>query len=84
MQKCHLSSTRSTIARRTCAQVPVGLFFDWVETITPVWAPYYTIHKTMQGLLDQYTVAGNSMALVMVVKMTNYFSDRGEECHTEL
>jgi hypothetical protein len=30
----------------------------------------------MQGLLDQYTVAGNSVALVMVVKTVNYFSDR--------
>jgi hypothetical protein len=51
-------------------------FFVWVEAITSVWAPYYTIHKIMQGLLDQYTVAGNSVALVMVVKMVNYFSDR--------
>jgi uncharacterized protein len=30
----------------------------------------------MQGLLDQYTVAANSKALDMVVKMANYFSDR--------
>ncbi|CAL5023423.1 unnamed protein product [Urochloa decumbens] len=51
-------------------------FFDWVEAIKPVWAPYYTIHKIMQGLLDQYTLAGNSKALDMVVKMANYFSDR--------
>ncbi|CAN6230712.1 unnamed protein product [Urochloa humidicola] len=51
-------------------------FFDWVEAIKPVWAPYYTIHKIMQGLLDQYTVAGNSKALGMVVKMANYVSDR--------
>jgi uncharacterized protein len=32
--------------------------------------------QIMQGLLDQYTVAGNSMALDMVIKMANYFSDR--------
>lgn len=30
----------------------------------------------MQGLLDQYTVAGNTKALDMVVKMADYFSDR--------
>lgn len=30
----------------------------------------------MQGLLDQYTVAGNAKALDMVVKMADYFSDR--------
>lgn len=32
--------------------------------------------QIMQGLLDQYTVAGNSKALEMVVGMANYFSDR--------
>uniref|UniRef100_A0A0E0G396 Alpha-L-arabinofuranosidase B arabinose-binding domain-containing protein n=1 Tax=Oryza nivara TaxID=4536 RepID=A0A0E0G396_ORYNI len=51
-------------------------FFDRVESIKAVWAPYYTIHKIMQGLLDQYTVAGNSKALDLVVGMANYFSDR--------
>jgi DUF1680 family protein len=30
----------------------------------------------MQGLLDQYTVAGNSKALGMVVGMADYFSAR--------
>ncbi|KAG2656698.1 hypothetical protein PVAP13_1KG103131 [Panicum virgatum] len=59
-------------------------FFDWVEAIKPVWAPYYTIHKIMQGLLDQYTVAGNSKALDMVVKMANYFSDRNDLKHLTL
>ncbi|KAL5211897.1 hypothetical protein ABZP36_022744 [Zizania latifolia] len=47
-----------------------------VEAIKAVWAPYYTIHKIMQGLLDQYMFAGNSRALDMVVGMANYFSDR--------
>lgn len=30
----------------------------------------------MQGLLDQYTLAGNPKGLLMVVWMTDYFSDR--------
>lgn len=51
-------------------------FFDRFEAIKPVWAPYYTIHKIMQGLLDQYTVAGNGKALEMVVAMAGYFGDR--------
>lgn len=51
-------------------------FFDRAEALTTVWAPYYTIHKIMQGLLDQYAVAGNSKALEMVVRMANYFSVR--------
>jgi hypothetical protein len=30
----------------------------------------------MQGLLDQYTLAGNPKGLKMVVWMTDYFSER--------
>ncbi|KAL6603832.1 hypothetical protein ACP70R_044193 [Stipagrostis hirtigluma subsp. patula] len=51
-------------------------FFDRFEAIQPVWAPYYTIHKIMQGLLDQHTVAGNGKALGMVVAMADYFAGR--------
>jgi len=28
-----------------------------------IWAPYYTLHKILAGLLDSYEVAGNSKAL---------------------
>ena len=28
-------------------------FFDRFEGQRPVWAPYYTLHKLLQGLLDQ-------------------------------
>ncbi|CAN6216324.1 unnamed protein product [Urochloa humidicola] len=51
-------------------------FFDRFEAIAPVWAPYYTIHKIMQGLLDQHVVAGNDKALGMVVAMADYFAGR--------
>ena len=30
---------------------------------TQVWAPYYTLHKIMAGLLDQHSHAGNGAAL---------------------
>ena len=33
--------------------------FDRVETRQPVWAPYYTLHKIMAGLLDVYLLCGN-------------------------
>ncbi|KAL6874165.1 hypothetical protein ACP4OV_014247 [Aristida adscensionis] len=51
-------------------------FFDRFEAVQPVWAPYYTVHKIMQGLLDQHTVAGNGKALTMVVAMADYFAAR--------
>ncbi|KAM0942948.1 hypothetical protein DsansV1_C13g0117111 [Dioscorea sansibarensis] len=50
--------------------------FDRYEQLQYVWAPYYTIHKIINGLLDQYTYAGNQQALKMVVWMTGYFSNR--------
>ncbi|KAL4194963.1 hypothetical protein AMTRI_Chr05g62160 [Amborella trichopoda] len=50
--------------------------FDRFEAVKPVWAPYYTIHKIMAGLLDQYTLAGNKKALEMVKWMATYFYNR--------
>jgi len=38
-------------------------FFDRVEKLQPVWAPYYTLHKIYAGLLDMYVYAGNAQAL---------------------
>ena len=38
----------------------------------PVWAPWYTIHKIMAGLIDMYQYAGNKQALEVVVKMSNW------------
>ncbi|XP_073050153.1 LOW QUALITY PROTEIN: uncharacterized protein [Primulina eburnea] len=51
-------------------------FFDRFEAIQPVWAPYYTIHKILAGLLDQYTLAGNDQAFKMVKWMVEYFYNR--------
>ncbi|XP_078154338.1 uncharacterized protein LOC144549468 isoform X2 [Carex rostrata] len=50
--------------------------FDRFEAVKAVWAPYYTIHKIMAGLLDQYTYAGNSKTLGMVSWMADYFANR--------
>ncbi|MES2304814.1 MAG: beta-L-arabinofuranosidase domain-containing protein [Gemmatimonadota bacterium] len=37
-----------------------------------VWAPFYTLHKIMAGLLDSYTLSGNARALEMVTKMAEW------------
>ncbi|KAF0914191.1 hypothetical protein E2562_027607 [Oryza meyeriana var. granulata] len=50
--------------------------FDLYDQLAEAWSPYYTIHKIMQGLLDQYTLAGNPKGLEIVVWMTDYFSTR--------
>ncbi|CAK9145306.1 unnamed protein product [Ilex paraguariensis] len=51
-------------------------FFDRVEALKQVWAPYYTIHKILAGLLDQHILAGNAQALKMVTWMVEYFYTR--------
>jgi hypothetical protein len=37
--------------------------FEHLAQGKPVWAPFYTYHKIMAGLLDMYLLAGNSDAL---------------------
>lgn len=39
---------------------------------TNTWAPWYTQHKIMRGLLDAYYHTGNTQALDVVVKMANW------------
>jgi DUF1680 family protein len=44
-------------------------FFDRLRERQEVWAPFYTIHKIMGGLLDMYSYCGNEQALDMAQKM---------------
>ncbi len=39
---------------------------------TNVWAPWYTQHKIVRGLLDAYTLAGNTRAREIAVKMADW------------
>jgi DUF1680 family protein len=43
--------------------------FDRLRDGKPAWAPWYTLHKIMAGLLDQYTHAGNAQALEVLQGM---------------
>jgi DUF1680 family protein len=51
-------------------------FFDRVETRQRVWAPYYTIHKIMAGLLDVHQLCDNRQALDVVVRMADWVKFR--------
>ncbi len=37
--------------------------FEHLQEGKPVWAPFYTYHKIMAGLLDMYVLTGNTDAL---------------------
>lgn len=57
-------------------------FFDRLEIGQQVWAPYYTIHKIMAGLLDQYLLAGNGQALTVVSDMASWVKARTDRLST--
>jgi DUF1680 family protein len=50
---------------------PTDLFEHLVEG-KPVWAPFYTYHKIMAGLLDMYSLTGNSDALQVAEGMARW------------
>lgn len=37
-----------------------------------VWAPFYTLHKLVQGMIDQYQICGNETALEVACGMGNW------------
>ena len=51
-------------------------FFDCVDRHENVWAPYYTLHKIMAGLLDVYVHCGNHQALDALTRMADWLKFR--------
>jgi len=56
---------------------------DRVETRQQVWAPYYTLHKIMAGLLDVHLLCGNAQALDILVKMADWVKFRQDRLTVE-
>jgi hypothetical protein len=48
-------------------------YLDWVARGKPVWAPHYTIHKTLMGLNDMATLAGNAQAVDILEGAARWF-----------
>jgi DUF1680 family protein len=40
-----------------------------------VWAPFYTLHKIMAGLLDMNTYAGNQLALDVLLRLSTWVDE---------
>ncbi len=47
-------------------------FIDRVEARKPVWAPWYTLHKILAGLLDVYRYCHNAQALEVAQRMAEW------------
>ncbi len=50
---------------------------------TKIWAPYYTLHKILAGLLDIYEVSGNEKALEIAKGMGSWIHARMSQLPTE-
>jgi uncharacterized protein len=48
-------------------------YLDWIARGKQVWAPHYTIHKTLMGLFDMYSLTGNEQALDVIVRWADWF-----------
>lgn len=60
--------------------------FALLEQYTPyatIWAPYYTLHKIMAGLIDCYNYGGNEEALETAKDLGTWIYKRLSGCTTE-
>jgi DUF1680 family protein len=47
-------------------------FYDRLKTHKPVWAPFYTYHKILAGMMDMYRHTGNAQALQVAKRMADW------------
>jgi DUF1680 family protein len=47
-------------------------FYEKLRKHEKVWAPFYTYHKILAGLIDMYEHTGNQQALAVAVKMADW------------
>jgi len=52
--------------------------FTWLEDgqWKRIWSPYYIIHKILAGLIDQYQLAGNTLALDVASRLADWVDRR--------
>lgn len=51
-------------------------FIDRAETLKPVWAPYYTLHKILAGLLEVHVHCQDAQALEIAESMARWCQAR--------
>ena len=50
-------------------------YLHWIAKGKSVWAPHYTLHKTLMGLADMHEYAGNKEALEVASNFADWFLD---------
>ncbi|GGU58936.1 glycoside hydrolase family 127 protein [Streptomyces daghestanicus] len=72
---CQQAGPRAGFRRGYLSAFPESVF-DQLEAGGKPWAPYYTLHKIMAGLLDQYRLARNKQALSVLLEMAAWVDER--------
>ncbi len=54
------------------ASIPEKYLY-WIGEGRKIWAPQYTVHKLLMGLVDMYCHAGNQQALMIADHMADWF-----------
>jgi DUF1680 family protein len=66
-----LARCQAAIGTGYLSAFPVDLF-DRLRAGQPAWAPFYTLHKIMAGLLDTYTLSADAEALDTLLGMAGW------------
>ncbi len=66
-----LAKCQATFGNGYLSAFPEELF-DRLRADVRVWAPFYTLHKIMAGLLDMHTLAGNAQAKTVLVELSRW------------
>jgi DUF1680 family protein len=66
-----LAKCQAAIGTGYLSAFPVDLF-DRLRAGQPAWAPFYTLHKIMAGLLDTHTLSGDARALDTLLGMAGW------------
>ncbi len=48
-------------------------YLEWISRGKQVWAPQYTLHKTLMGLIDMHNYAENTQALDVLCNWADWF-----------
>lgn len=75
LAKCQAAAPSAGFHPGYLSAFPESLI-DRVIAGKPAWAPWYTLHKIMAGLLDAYQLAGNRQALDVLVKEAAWVGTR--------
>jgi DUF1680 family protein len=48
-------------------------YLDWIARGKKVWAPHYTVHKSLMGLFEMYALGNNERALEILTNWARWF-----------